>query len=159
MNYAKKLKYILLIWVLLVLAVMTSSCGSVSYDTYTLNNQLTTDYPSGWIVDTWEASPSTVRFMLPSGDPSRAHVRIFVIVEEEAWPSDDYGIVPTVLDNGTEYVGVYTQDPDVGDELIFFVKIDTTEVNVQAFIPPESSFKASTMQDYCKHMIASMRVP
>jgi len=128
-----------------------------AWGSYTLNNRVTMDYPSGWYVDAWEATPSSVRFMLPEGDDSLAHTRIFVTIWDKP---ENLSYIDTVkLDNGTEYTGVYNQDPDYSSwDAIYLVKVDGNMfLDIQANIPHNSEFEASVLKDICVHMIASMR--
>lgn len=154
----QKLKHLSILLVVVAVILGAMSCSRQdTWGSYTLNGQVTMDYPSGWYVDAWEASPSTVRFMLPEGDDSQARTRIFVTVWDEP---EDLSYVETVkLSNGTEYTGAYNQSPDFSFwDAIYLVKVDgNTFLDVQAYIPYNSGFESSVLKDICIHMIASMR--
>ncbi len=152
----KRLSILLIVVTTILLG--TASCGQNTWGSYTLIDQVTMDYPSGWYVDAWGATPSSVRFMLPEGDDSLAHTRIFVNIWDKP---EDLSYAETVkLDNGIEFVGVYGQDPDMSSwDAIYWVDIDSNVfLDIQAYIPYNSEFESSALRDICLHMIASMRV-
>ena len=151
------LKHLSILLVVISIILGATACSQDTFSSYTLNDQITMDYPLGWYVDAWEATPSSVRFMFPEGDDSLAHTRIFVTIWDEP---EDLSYVETVkLDNGTEYTGIYNQDPEWSSwDAIYLVKIDDgTFLDIQANIPHNSEFEPSTLKDICLHMIASMK--
>jgi len=50
----KRLSILLVVAVTIILGVV--SCTHDTWDSYTLNNQITMDYPSGWLVDYFDGS-------------------------------------------------------------------------------------------------------
>jgi len=152
----KRLSILLVVAVTIILGAI--ACSQDTWGSYTLNDQITMDYPSGWHVDYFDGSGNpTVRFMFPEGDETNAHTLIWVILEE--WELDDIAVVPTELPNGTRFIGVRTDWPEEHTrwEGIYVCEISDISLRVESRIPTISEMDPSELEDYILHMIASMK--
>jgi len=151
----KRLSILLVVAVTVLLGVV--SCTQGAWGSYALNNRVTMDYPSGWLVDYFDGSGNpTARFMFPEGDNTNAHTIIWVILEE--WELDDFAVLPTELSNGTRYVGTRTDWPEEYTrwEGIYICEIGDTSLRVESRIPAISEVDSPELEAYILHMIASM---